>query len=272
MKEINLTPRKIFRSIEWFFALLSSLLLYWTKNPRYTGRILRFLILKIRYIPIFLNRNIEPEKYSRKFENLLNDTVTLYSQVNFDPYILASYKKLNRSITNPYQILYFLIRKLKPKQVVETGVAGGISSGFILQAIKDNGVGRLYSIDLPFQWYCYGESELHLDSLPAGKMSGYLVPESLRKNWKLIIGDTKRELPKLMKKLGKIDLFFHDSEHTYDTMLFEYNLVWPKLTKNGVLVSDDVEFTEAFNDFTKSVKSKKIVVNQIGLVLRKGLN
>lgn len=217
---------------------------------------------------MFLQRNTEPEHFRREFKDLINETVEIYKSVDFDPYCEISYKRLTRRLDNPYQMLYFLVRKLKPTQIVETGVAGGVSSGFILQAIKDNKIGKLYSIDLPFQWYSYGKFELHLDSLPTGKLSGYLIPEELKKNWKLIIGDTQQELPKLLKKLGKIDLFFHDSEHTYKTMMFEYNHAWPKLTKNGALVTDDVGFSEAFLDFTRYKKTKSVIFKQLGIIFR----
>jgi predicted O-methyltransferase YrrM len=51
---------------------------------------------------------------------------------------------------NP-KIFYILMRKIKPKIVVETGVSFGITSSFILQAMEENGFGTLYSIDLLFE-------------------------------------------------------------------------------------------------------------------------
>ena len=46
------------------------------------------------------------------------------------------------------ETIYLLVRSLKPETVVETGVCYGASSAYILQALKDNGRGVLYSIDL----------------------------------------------------------------------------------------------------------------------------
>lgn len=45
-------------------------------------------------------------------------------------------------------LLYVLARALKPEVVVETGVANGISSSFILKALDENARGRLCSVDL----------------------------------------------------------------------------------------------------------------------------
>lgn len=218
---------------------------------------------------MFLRRNIEIEHFSNEYENLISETVSLYKKYKeFNLKTGKHIKTLKSEFKSPYQILYFLVRKHKPQIIVETGVAAGKSSGFILQAIHDNKKGKLYSIDLPFQWYIYGNSTLHLDSLPAGKLSGYLVPDDLKKNWKLIIGDTYIELPKLLKKLGNVDLFFHDSEHTYKTMMFEYDSAWAILKEKGFLISDDINFTKAFDHFAKKQTSESFKFDQLGIIIK----
>ena len=45
-------------------------------------------------------------------------------------------------------IVYATVRILKPSIVVETGVASGVSTTLILQALSLNGKGQLYSIDI----------------------------------------------------------------------------------------------------------------------------
>ncbi|ACR41605.1 O-methyltransferase [Saccharolobus islandicus] len=45
-------------------------------------------------------------------------------------------------------LIYCLIREIKPQLVIETGVANGISTFLILNAIMKNGNGKLYSIDI----------------------------------------------------------------------------------------------------------------------------
>ncbi|MDN5698624.1 MAG: class I SAM-dependent methyltransferase [Rubrobacter sp.] len=44
---------------------------------------------------------------------------------------------------------YLLCRLRKPEAVVETGVAHGVSSAFLLAALRVNGGGELHSVDLP---------------------------------------------------------------------------------------------------------------------------
>ena len=59
-----------------------------------------------------------------------------------------------------------LIRKIKPKKIVEIGVFRGGSSAIILNAIKDIKDAKLFSIDKSV--YCYHGRK---------KKSGYLIQE-----------------------------------------------------------------------------------------------
>jgi hypothetical protein len=133
--------------------------------------------------------------------------------------------------------LYLLIRLIKPNIIIETGVASGFSSCFILQALMDNKKGKLYSIDLP------------PDNLPAGKASGWVVPKYLKSRWTLHIGDSKDLLEPLLSDLGQIDCFFHDSLHTYEHMMWEFRTAWKYLQPRGLFLSHDVGANDAFFDF-----------------------
>jgi predicted O-methyltransferase YrrM len=141
-----------------------------------------------------------------------------------------------------------------PKIVVETGVATGASSFLILNAIKLNKIGTLYSIDLPNK------------NIIGNREVGFVVPKELRNNWKLILGDSKTELPKLLSELKQIDIFFHDSLHTYEHMMFEFETAWPHIKEKGLIISDDIYWNNAFIDFAKKVNSQYITFNGIGII------
>lgn len=145
------------------------------------------------------------------------------------------------------KMLYVICRSLEPKIIIETGVASGLSSSMILLALKKNGIGTLYSIDLPPS----EELNKKIDQstlLPENKRSGWLVLEDIKDNWNLILGDSKIQLPKLLKNIKNCDIFLHDSDHSYENMMWEFSVVWPYL--NGVLLSDDVKSNSAFDDFS----------------------
>jgi predicted O-methyltransferase YrrM len=152
--------------------------------------------------------------------------------------------------------LYAVLRSLQPEVAVETGVANGFSTAFSLLALAANGAGHLYSIDLPREvgreydagTFYEGEGRA---GIPPGAGSGWLIPEELRERWTLVPGKSQNELPPLLERLGTIDFFMHDSEHSFDCMWFEYTAAWPALRPGGVLLSDDVNSTEAFGRFAR---------------------
>ena len=137
--------------------------------------------------------------------------------------------------------LYAVVRALKPAVIVETGVASGMSSAHILRALAANGSGTLHSIDLP--------NVQQGSVLPQGRTSGWIVPPSLRGPWRLHIGDTRELLPALLGSLDRVDLFLHDSDHSYESMSFEFEQAYPKLAPGGLLMSDDVHLHTAWRDF-----------------------
>jgi len=165
--------------------------------------------------------------------------------------------------------LYLIIRSLKPDTVVETGVASGESSTFMLQAMEDNKKGKLFSIDLPPSV----DQNQRKIIFPKDKSSGWIIPENLKDRWELHEGDSADLLLPLLQKLGTIDGFFHDSLHTYDHMMFEYKTSWDFMRNGGILFSDDVAVMNKkgrspFVDFAKMHK-KDIVVNHIVGAIKK---
>ncbi len=169
-------------------------------------------------------------------------------------------------------ILYILVRMLKPKIIVETGVGPGGSTSFLLNALEKNGQGILYSLDLPgYDAIFYPKIGKHYDvHVPNGLTTGWLVPQRLLKRWTLILGDTKTELPKLLANLPVIDVFIHDSLHTYEHMMFEYSTAWPHLAIGGLLLSDDVDkyWSLAFTDFCKYKKTRYCVLYALGITMK----
>ena len=149
---------------------------------------------------------------------------------------------------------YVMLRMLTPEIVVETGVASGVSTAFILKALEDNNQGTLYSIDYPWR---------ELDEefpFPEGKEPGFVIPEYLRRRWILKVGKSKDILPNLLNELGRVDVFLHDSEHTYENMMFEYSTAWGYLSRGGLLLSHDTDWNSAFSDFHKKAGGKSFAL------------
>ena len=153
---------------------------------------------------------------------------------------------------------YALVRLLNPDLVVETGVGAGVSSWTILHAMEQNGAGRLISIDLPTP---------NTELLPE---VGYLVPRELRHRWELRTGPSQNLLPQILQELGQIDIFLHDSRHSYSNQLREYQTAWPYIRDGGILISDDVS-NDALYDASRKWNREPSIIGQskeapIGLV------
>ncbi len=145
--------------------------------------------------------------------------------------------------------LYVLVRILEPEIMIETGVANGKSSSLILCAMEQNRKGRLISIDLPNQ-----PGRILPDggkTNPGNHNVGWLVPDYLKKRWDLLMGDSKELLPQILIDIDKVDMFLHDSLHTYEHVKLELNTILPKLGETSLILCDNIDLGAglAFNEF-----------------------
>ena len=129
-------------------------------------------------------------------------------------------------------------RHTRPAVVVETGVARGLTTRVVLEALEANGHGRLYSVDLP--------PPLAKDRLT--NEVGAAVTKELKGRWTLIEGSSRRRLPGLLRELATIDMFIHDSRHTRRNITFELRLAWSALRPGGLILADDIQSTVAFEE------------------------
>jgi len=157
------------------------------------------------------------------------------------------------------KLLYLAVRALKPEIAVETGPFNGAATAFLLQALADNGAGRLLSFDLP------DAADALNVPLPAGREPGWLVPDRLRDRLELVLGDTRETLRARLASEPPIDFFLHDSLHTARQMLFEYRVAWRRLRSGGLLLSDDVSWNRAFWAFTKLHRVEFRHVGEVGV-------
>lgn len=138
---------------------------------------------------------------------------------------------------------YLLTRAICPETVVETGVWIGGSSFTLLSALTVNEKGKLVSVDFP----------------PFRKKNrvgiGRLVPEGLYARWELHLGPSKALLPKVAEK-GSVDIFIHDSDHTYANMIAEFERAWELVKPGGYIISDDSSMNDSVLDFVEKKKCK----------------
>ena len=129
---------------------------------------------------------------------------------------------------------YAFCRAARPAVVVETGVGYGVTTSYILRALDLNGHGHLDSVDLPPLY------------AGADRFVGALVPPKLKGRWTLHRGASGRVLPRVIARLGPLDLFIHDSLHSFRTMQAEFRAVTPRLAAPSLVIADDIQDNAAF--------------------------
>ena len=151
----------------------------------------------------------------------------LFGRMKLDnTYVYSGHKQLPMKTC---EAVYSIVRATRPKLCVETGVSAGISSSFILSALKRNNYGKLVSID------CQDKC-------------GWLIQDELKDIWTFKVGYTKDVLPTIKQK---IDFFLHDSLHTYQNMFFELEWAFQHMKKGGIIIADNIGTNNAFFDVAK---------------------
>lgn len=145
--------------------------------------------------------------------------------------------------------LYAIVRHRRPDLVVETGVCNGFSSAIVLAALGRNGGGRLVSIDLPAVVGSEVPGGAGGAAVPSGHEPGWVAPQHLRHRWELLLGPSRELLPSVLHRLGRIDLFLHDSEHTYENMVFEFEAALG--ADASLVLADDADWNEALSDVAR---------------------
>jgi predicted O-methyltransferase YrrM len=142
-------------------------------------------------------------------------------------------------------LIYALVRLRKPETVVETGVANGMSSFFILHALRLNGRGKLYSIDVSPE-------------------VGVLLDDGERAVWGLRVLPQRfgaEDFRRAIQDLPPISMFLHDSDHSYFWQKMECQQASLRMASDGLVLSDDMDWSLGFIDYCRegSVKLAALI-------------
>jgi hypothetical protein len=96
-----------------------------------------------------------------------------------------------------------------------------------------------------------------------------VIPDELRSRWQLVLGRSQDELPPLLERVGAIDFFLHDSEHSYECMSFEFGAAWRALRERGVLIADDWNWNDAFTELARETGRTPVTLGEKLALLQK---
>lgn len=119
------------------------------------------------------------------------------------------------------RLLYGLVRAAQPSSVVELGTHAGASACHIAAALKENGSGRLTSVD----------NGSHAQPVEIG----HLVPDDLQK----FVTFREADGIEYLKSRKRVDFIFEDMLHTYEQAFGVARLAQEKLSDGGFLVVHD---------------------------------
>ena len=129
---------------------------------------------------------------------------------------------------------YALVRALKPRLVIETGVDKGLGSCVITSALLRNHAeghpGRYLGTDINPQ-------------------AGWLFQGRYREAGEILYGDSIESLNRIN---GPIDLFINDSDHSAEYEEREYSCIASKLSSTSVLLGDNAHVTDKLYQFAVS--------------------
>jgi predicted O-methyltransferase YrrM len=131
---------------------------------------------------------------------------------------------------------YTLVRLTKPAIVVETGVHDGLGTAVLARALQRNTqegqTGTLFSFDID-------------------PKAGWLLEPELSERAQVIIGDTRQTLAQQLTG-RQVNMFIHDSDHSYEHELFELTTVADFMAPQGLLMSDNAHACDALKDFCQA--------------------
>ncbi len=125
--------------------------------------------------------------------------------------------------------LYALIRRERPATTLEVGMAFGLSTLFICQALAEGG-GRRHIVMDPYQSRDYHALGLH-----------HLRQAGLEHLVEFYEESSHRVLPRLEAAGTQVDFAFIDGVHLFDYTLVEFFYLDKMLRSGGLMVFDDLQ-------------------------------
>jgi len=197
-------------------------------------------------IILILKKNIN-KNTNNDHKNITQKFIDNFDYVSYENFTITEKMEKNAGwmhmSSNQYYFINGIIRKHKPKNCLEIGIAEGGSSILILNAIKDIKDSKLVSLDLKTNFYLNG-------SYKTGYRVKRYFPE-LTKNWKLLTGEQPHIF--LDKLQMKFDFLFLDTAHINPGEIINIIEVLPFLNKNAIIVVHDIIW-----HFIKEDESRKI--------------
>ncbi len=145
--------------------------------------------------------------------------------------VTATVGEICRSASKPYfwsLLLFKLVRGFRPTVCLELGTSLGISAAYQAAALKLNQRGRLVTLE-------GAESLVQYASM--------LFQELGLDNVSVVVGRFQDTLDRILGDRPSIDYAFIDGHHEEKATLAYFERIWPFLSREAVLVFDDISWS-----------------------------
>ena len=150
-------------------------------------------------------------------------------------------------------MLYSLVRKLKPRVILELGTGRGYGAFSMAKGLVDGGVdGKLFTVDRTpsdrsMEWpYVNSDQENVTATSSLDLFWSAHLPSELNARIEFRRGDTASVHNLLADQAGVIDLVFIDSDHTYNGVALDFLSTHSISAKSAVFVFDDYSATSGY--------------------------
>ena len=224
------------RGVRSHYGRQLSLLWRWLfKSREHTNFTYDLTRLNRRYLARFLSMVCDkpPEKMEEYLLEVINDEqlrnhIIQMTKTSARCYLSDEEARYARRIG-----WYAIVRAIKPRVVVETGVDKGLGTVCLAAAIMRNSAeghpGYVYGTDI-------------------NPKAGYLLSMPYNRFGQLLIGDSIESLKALDVN---VDLFISDSDHSVDYEMLEFETIAPKLSANAIILGDNSHFSDKLINFAE---------------------
>ncbi len=158
-------------------------------------------------------------------------------------------KIANSAVSPKYQceVLFKLIKKIKPENSIELGTSLGISTLYIANAYLK---GKITSIE---------------GSKSIAQIADQNFKSQSQKNIILKIGKFDDHLPLVLKDLNSIDFAYIDGNHQYKASIEYFEAILPYTNENSILLFDDIYWSTGMKKAWEEIKAYDAVTQSIDL-------
>lgn len=145
------------------------------------------------------------------------------------------------------QLIFRTINYLKLTNLLELGTSLGISTAYIAST----------------------SSKAHCVTLEGCEHTANIAMNTFinlnLQNIQIITGNIDNTIHTALNEFNEIDFVFVDANHSYDATLKYFDIIVPKLSKNAVVIFDDIYWSNEMKHAWQVIKAKKQVTSTIDL-------